>query len=101
MAPGSSQIATAERGAPPSIGGDSLLASIQPDGTIVVPAPFVAAGLGVSIEFFLANLRAGLVFQTTEKGAAEDAGRLRLTFRCRGRQFRLVVDSAGRLVTTG
>lgn len=63
--------------------------------TIVVPAERIAAGLGLSTETFIANLRAGLVYEITEKGVAEDSGRFRLTFRFRSRQFRLLIDEAG------
>jgi hypothetical protein len=63
--------------------------------TLVVPAELVAAGLGLSTETFIANLRAGLVYEITEKGAGEDLGRFRLTFRFRSRQFRALVDEAG------
>jgi hypothetical protein len=63
--------------------------------TIIVPAELVAAGLGLSIETFIANLRAGLVYEITEKGVAEDSGCFRLIFRFRSRQFRVLIDDAG------
>lgn len=63
--------------------------------TIVMPAELVAAGLGLSTETFIANLRAGLVYEVTEKGVAEDSGRFRVTFRFRSRQFRALIDEAG------
>lgn len=63
--------------------------------TIVVPAELVAAGLGLSTEAFIANLRIGLVHEITEKGVGDDSGRFRLTFRFRSRQFRALVDEAG------
>lgn len=76
-------------------------ATVERDGTtIVVPAEVIAAGLGLSTEAFLAELRAGLVYETTEKGTAEDSGRFRLTFRFRSRQFRLLIDETGQLLTT-
>ena len=63
--------------------------------TIVVPAELVAAGLGLSTETFIANLRVGLVYEITEKGVGEDSGRFRLTFRFRSRRFQALIDEAG------
>jgi hypothetical protein len=63
--------------------------------TLVLPAELVAAGLGLSTETFISNLRAGLVYEITEKGVAEDSGRFRVTFRFRSRQFRALINEAG------
>ncbi len=73
-------------------------ATIESDGAITVQAEPVAAGLGLSIEAFLGNLRAGVVFQAMERGIDEDAGRLRITFRYRNRQFQVVTDGGGRIL---
>jgi hypothetical protein len=70
-------------------------------GAIVVPAEEIARGLGISIEMFLAGLRAGIVYQAAEQGLGSDAGRRRLTFRFRHRQFRVIVDEEGYVVHPG
>jgi hypothetical protein len=67
-------------------------------GALTVSAEDVAGGLGISIEMFLVGLRAGIVFQATEQGLGLDAGRRRLTFRFRHRQFQVIVDESGRVV---
>jgi hypothetical protein len=67
-------------------------------GAITVPAEDIAVGLGVPVEIFLAGLRAGIVYQTAELGLDSDAGRRRLTFRFRHRQFQVIVDENGYIV---
>jgi len=59
---------------------------------ITVDAGSIAARLGMTPEVLLAEMRKGLVFQLTEKGEGEDAGRYRLTFRYRAREAVMVVD---------
>jgi hypothetical protein len=46
----------------------------------------------------MAELRCGLVYQVAEKGTAADEGRIRLTFRYRARECRIVVDASGAVV---
>lgn len=77
---------------------DTPLATFEDDGAITVPMEIVALGLGVPVETVLANLRAGLVYQTTERGVGEDAGRFRITFRFRSRECRLIVEQCGRIL---
>ena len=76
-------------------------AEIESDGAITVPMEVVAQGLKVPVETVLANLRAGLVYQTTERGIGEDAGRFRITFRFRSRQCCLIIDQGGQILSTG
>ncbi|MDB5409280.1 MAG: hypothetical protein JWL84_4192 [Rhodospirillales bacterium] len=46
----------------------------------------------------MAKLRCGLVYQVAEKGTAADDGSIRLTFRYRARECRIVVDASGAVV---
>ncbi len=62
---------------------------------ISIDAAVVAARLGMRPETLLAEMRKGLVFQVTEKGEGEDAGRYRVRFRYRAREAVVVVDEAG------
>ena len=41
---------------------------------------------------------AGVIFQALERGIDEDAGRLRITFRYRNRQYQVVTDGSGQIV---
>lgn len=63
--------------------------------TISVDAAVVAARLGMRPDVMMAEMRKGHVFQVTEKGVGEDAGRYRLTFRYRSREAVIVVDEHG------
>jgi len=74
------------------------LAEFEADGTVVFPMEVVAEGLKIPLEALLPGMKAGLVYQVTEKGEGEDAGRLRVTFRFRGRQCRLIVEKSGRIL---
>jgi Family of unknown function (DUF6522) len=67
-------------------------------GALIIRAQDVAAGLGISIDTFMASLRAGIVYQSVERGVDEDAGRLRLTFRYRNRQYRVHLDETGQRI---
>lgn len=78
--------------------GATPLAVREADGTLVFPMEVVAEGLKVPIETLLPGMKAGLVYQVTEKGEGEDAGRLRVTFRFRSRQCRLIVEESGRIL---
>jgi hypothetical protein len=81
-----------------AMGRDSPFATIESDGAITVQAELIATGLGLSIDALLRNLRAGVIFQTMERGIDEDAGRLRITFRYRNRRFQVVTDGSGQTV---
>lgn len=61
----------------------------------MVDAAAIAPQLGLTPERFMEELRRGLVFQVTETGIGEDAGRIRLTFRYRAREFSMILDAAG------
>jgi len=83
-------------------GGAQPLAVREADGSLVFPMEVVAEGLKVPLKTLLPGMRAGLVYQITEKGEGEDAGRLRVTFRFRSRQCRLIVEEAsGRILPAG
>ena len=68
------------------------------DGDVEVDASLIARGLNLPIEQFMAELRRGIVYSTTERGIGEDAGRCRLTFRYRSRVFQLIVTTSGAVV---
>lgn len=77
------------------------LVPIDAEGNPELPAEFCAALLGARLEDFRADLRAGVVYSLVERGEGEDAGRLRLTLRRRGRERVLVVEAAtGRVLST-
>ena len=62
-----------------------------------IDAGYLAAKLGLSVEQLRAEMRRGIVYGTAERGIGDDAGRLRLTFRCRARSWTVVVEADGRL----
>jgi len=62
---------------------------------ITVDAGAIAARLGLTPDMLLSEMRKGLVFQVTEKGEGEDAGRYRVTFRYRAREAVMFVDEDG------
>jgi len=69
------------------------MTSDNPD--ITVDASVIAARLGLSPDRLMTEMQRGLVFQVTEKGEGEDAGRYRLTFRYRAREAVITVDKDG------
>ena len=72
---------------------------IDAAGDIALSAEVAAGLLGIPIEAFLADLRAGVVYSVVERGEGEDAGRLRLTLRRRATTRVLVVEAAtGRVI---
>ena len=83
------------RPAPP---GGTEFATFQDDGDCTVDAEILAPALGLSPSALIGQLRAGLVYQTAERGIGDDDGRMRLTFRYRHREFRVIVDRAGRII---
>ena len=68
------------------------------EGAIEVDATLVARGLNLPVEQFIAEMRRGIVYSTSERGLGEDEGRLRLTFRYRDRVFRLIVTTTAEIV---
>jgi Family of unknown function (DUF6522) len=68
------------------------------DGEITIDAEAVAPKLGLSPASLKDEMRKGLVYSVAEAGVAEDAGRIRLTFRYRARVWRVVVEPDGTLV---
>jgi hypothetical protein len=73
-------------------------AVVSIDGEITVDARLIAPHLGLTPEEMIAEVRHGLVYQVAEKGLAADEGRLRLTFRYRARECRVVIDADGAVV---
>jgi hypothetical protein len=73
-------------------------AVVSINGEITVEARLIAPHLGLTPEEMMAELRCGLVYQMAEKGTAADEGRIRLTFRYRARECRIVVDASGAIV---
>lgn len=75
---------------------------IDAAGDVALTAPQAATLLGVELEAFMADLRAGHVYSVVERGEGEDAGRLRLTLHRRAAQRRLLVEAAtGRVIGPG
>jgi hypothetical protein len=68
------------------------------NGEITVDARLIARHLGLTPEEMMAELRCGFVYQVAQKGTAADEGRIRLTFRYRARECRIVVDASGAIV---
>src|SRR5258708_24713973 len=75
-----------------------LRAVVSINGEITVDARLIAPHLGLTPEEMMAELRCGFVYQVAEKGTAQDEGRIRLTFRYRARECRIVVDASGAIV---
>src|SRR5258708_11849245 len=75
-----------------------LAAVVSINGEITVDAHLIAPHLGLTPEEMMAELRCGLVYQVVERGTAADEGRIRLTFRYRARECRIVVDASGAVV---
>jgi hypothetical protein len=72
---------------------------IDAAGDVALSAEAAAGLLGIPLEAFLADLRAGAVYSVVERGEGEDAGRLRLTLRRRATERVLVVEAAtGRVI---
>src|SRR5258707_8230570 len=75
-----------------------LAAVVSINGEITVDAHLIAPHLGLTPEEMMAALRCGFVYQVAEKGIAADEGRIRLTFRYRARECRIVIDASGAVV---
>jgi hypothetical protein len=67
---------------------------IDAAGDVALPADVAASLLGVTLDAFVADLRAGVVYSVVERGEGADAGRLRLTLRRRATSRVLVVEAA-------
>ncbi len=74
------------------------MAEPSPESSIVVlaygveiDARLAAEKLGLPPELFWENLRQGIVFGLVERGEGEDAGRVRITLRCRARSWSTIV----------
>ncbi|MEO8714931.1 MAG: DUF6522 family protein [Acetobacteraceae bacterium] len=76
-------------------------ATFGDDGTCTIDAEILAPRLGLTPAALIEQLRAGLVYQTSERGIGDDEGRMRLTFRYRHREFQAVLDRTGRLMSPG
>jgi hypothetical protein len=73
---------------------------IDAAGDVALPADVAARLLGVSLDAFLSDLRAGVVYSVVERGEGADAGQLRLTLRRRATTRVLVVEAAtGRVLS--
>lgn len=72
--------------------GDGVAAITLGDGEVIVDARLVAEKLGLSIDSFWRQMQRGIVYSVVERGEGEDAGRVRLTFRCRARSWTVVVE---------
>ncbi|HWG69543.1 MAG TPA: DUF6522 family protein [Steroidobacteraceae bacterium] len=68
---------------------------IDIDGTITVPAEVIAKGLRLNTLAVIPHLRRGLIRQVTARGVDEDAGRMRILFRYKSRQFTLHLNAGG------
>lgn len=66
--------------------------SIEIGDDVVGDAPLVAEKLGLSTETFWRELKRGAIYGVAERGAGEDAGRLRLTFRYGLRSWTAILD---------
>lgn len=63
------------------------------DGGVTVDASLVAEKLGLPIDAFWRDIKRGIVYSVVERGEDQDAGKLRLTFRCRSRSCTIIIDS--------
>ena len=64
---------------------------------ITIEAEYLADRLGLSPEQLQIEMQRGAVYGAVERGAGEDAGRLRLSFRYRTRAWALIVEPDGTL----
>ena len=68
------------------------------DGAVSIDATVIAAGLGIDPALVHWHMRNGRITSLCERGTDEDAGRHRLTFRFRGRSFRVTADDTGQII---
>ena len=64
---------------------------------VTVEASYLAAQFDLSVDRLRAEMRRGIIYSLVERGIGDDAGRLRLTFRYRGRAWTVVVQRDGTL----
>ena len=64
---------------------------------VTVEASYLAARFDLSVDRLRAEMRRGIIYSVVERGIGDDAGRLRLTFRYRGRAWTVVVQRDGTL----
>lgn len=64
---------------------------------VTVEAGYLAARFDLSVDRLRAEMRRGIIYSVVESGIGDDAGRLRLTFRYRGRAWTVVVKRDGTL----
>lgn len=70
------------------------------DNDIVVDAELLASCLDLSVASLRKAMSAGKVRTLVENGEGEDLGRMRLTFRYKGRQFSILREPDGQLHET-
>lgn len=66
--------------------------------SVSIEAALIAKDLGLEPDHVLEAMRSGRVTASCERGIAEDAGRLRVTFYHHDRRLRLIIDDAGRVL---
>ena len=66
--------------------------------TIEVDAAIVGEGLKIDPSAVQRLMRESEITSRSERGVAEDAGLMRLTFFYRGRRLRIIVDDTGAIV---
>ncbi len=66
---------------------------------VQIDAATVAEGLKIDEPALRAGMRDGTITSRLERGAEDDAGRLRLTFFSQNRRLRIVIDATGAVLT--
>ncbi len=67
-------------------------------GAVTIDATLIAPGFGLDPALVLDLVHSGQMTAVCEQGAAEDAGRTRVTFFYQGRRLRLTIDQTGRVL---
>lgn len=67
-------------------------------GTVTVSADMLAGPFGIEPDEVHPLMREGAITGLVEKGAGEDRGRYRLTFRHGGRRLQLICDEDGHVL---
>lgn len=68
-------------------------------GHFVIDATLLAEAFGLPQDEIKARMRNGVITSRCETGVEEDAGRWRLTFHCKDRACRFIIDEAGNVLT--
>lgn len=71
---------------------------LEPDGSILLPAAFLAEQFGWPVARLQGLMRRGLVQARVEQGIGEDAGRWRLSVRSGNRRWQAIVDANGNVL---